>query len=344
MFPLFVAEYYSMQLLIIEDDSEFLDTILLYLPFLTNNAVKSALHAPTIQEARALLQTEKPDVVLCDVYLPDGVIFTEAETWLAAERRLLICMTGAPKNKDLYESAINAGVLSFIDKDIDFFENLAAALRKAEARVMNYRQSEYFVDRLAEDFDAVASELHEVRTSLKSLQSLFPDRRNTGEKLNFTIRKGGRQETLILSADQILLLEAKEGKIVIVLFSGKEHEVGSSLKDLEEVLPNHSFVRCHASYIINLNAVVRYSADEVELSTGEIVPISRTYKSNAQAALEAIEYLRDFKRNKKDEKLFRHRFFCLGAIKKHVDYRISRVGYRLRLQKRIPHCKFVPSK
>ena len=47
------------------------------------------------------------------------------------------------------------------------------------------------------------------------------------------------------------------------------------LKDLEAELPPASFVRCHTSYLVNLLFVKRVEKLELELTTGEKIPISQ---------------------------------------------------------------------
>ena len=48
-----------------------------------------------------------------------------------------------------------------------------------------------------------------------------------------------------------------------------------SMKELEQELAEHGFVRCHTSYIVNLFFVKGVNKLEITLVTGEIIPISQ---------------------------------------------------------------------
>ena len=68
------------------------------------------------------------------------------------------------------------------------------------------------------------------------------------------------------------------------------YETRLSLKDVETDLYGADFFRVHASYLINLQHVVRISKTEVELTSSEIVRISRSKKKDFDAAL--TEFMR----------------------------------------------------
>ena len=49
------------------------------------------------------------------------------------------------------------------------------------------------------------------------------------------------------------------------------------MKDLIQDLPASLFVRCHGSFLVNLDYVVRIDGDQIFLPNAT-VPLSRTYK------------------------------------------------------------------
>lgn len=65
-----------------------------------------------------------------------------------------------------------------------------------------------------------------------------------------------------------------------------------SMKELEQLLDGRSFIRCHTSYIVNLFYVKGVNKLEIELVTGEIIPISQPRRKLFMEKL--AEYWGDF--------------------------------------------------
>ncbi len=65
-----------------------------------------------------------------------------------------------------------------------------------------------------------------------------------------------------------------------------------SMKDLEQELAAHGFVRCHTSYIVNLFFVKGVNKLEITLVTGETIPISQPRRKQFMEQL--AEYWGDF--------------------------------------------------
>ena len=62
----------------------------------------------------------------------------------------------------------------------------------------------------------------------------------------------------------------------------------TSLKSIQEMLPEKAFLRTHRSYIIPVNKVERFSKREINLTGCRIViPIGRQYAENVYATLTA---------------------------------------------------------
>ncbi|HEO6153282.1 TPA: response regulator transcription factor LtdR [Streptococcus agalactiae] len=58
----------------------------------------------------------------------------------------------------------------------------------------------------------------------------------------------------LVSADDILLIEAMQGKLIIQT-PDKNYEIDGSLQQWQDKLPSSQFVRVHRSYIVNINAI-----------------------------------------------------------------------------------------
>lgn len=80
----------------------------------------------------------------------------------------------------------------------------------------------------------------------------------------------------LIHANQILYCRAESNYCGIKKIDGHTRMTTRTLKFVEEILPQQSFIRIHKSYVINLNFVVRYNKvnKEVELTNGEKLPVS----------------------------------------------------------------------
>jgi two-component system LytT family response regulator len=81
--------------------------------------------------------------------------------------------------------------------------------------------------------------------------------------------------------DNILYGESNDNYTYIFLKNKKKMLVTRSLKEMEELLEEHSFVRVHRSFLVNLNEVERYVRGDggyVMMSDGKMIDVSRSKK------------------------------------------------------------------
>ena len=96
-------------------------------------------------------------------------------------------------------------------------------------------------------------------------------------------------------ADQRLLLKTQEGEIDLLLtdiqyisgdrnysnihgVDGNQRLVAKTLSDLEELLDDKGFFRCHKSYLVNKTQVDQIKGDQVLLHSGLSIPVARRRK------------------------------------------------------------------
>ena len=101
---------------------------------------------------------------------------------------------------------------------------------------------------------------------------------------SFTVRRHG--ELLYLSYSEVILLSGS-GHTVTIQTGTESYTVRSSesFSEFVDTFPEAFFVRCHQSFLVSLSAIRRFSANELVLSNGQSVPISRRYK---QATLDKV--------------------------------------------------------
>lgn len=84
-----------------------------------------------------------------------------------------------------------------------------------------------------------------------------------------------------IHCNQLLYLSSKQHTVNFHLKSGETLKSYGKLDDFISQLPAESFIRCHQSYIVNLNQVTAMTASEFTL--GDIsIPISRSYSGQAR--------------------------------------------------------------
>lgn len=97
------------------------------------------------------------------------------------------------------------------------------------------------------------------------------------------IRCEGRTE-MIRVAD-IICLEAFKDYTQLVLSDDRKLTTLGTLSSFEQQLPNEWFARVQRSYIVGLKHVCSYNTQSVQLSSGEEVPMGKTYRESFENSI-----------------------------------------------------------
>ncbi|MCR5581681.1 MAG: LytTR family DNA-binding domain-containing protein [Pseudobutyrivibrio sp.] len=87
-----------------------------------------------------------------------------------------------------------------------------------------------------------------------------------------------------LDCDNIFFIESQRNNVIIHC-KEDDYITAGPLKRFDEMLVTHGFSKCHNAYLINLSFVEAVQKEEVILTNGEILPISRARKKEFMAAL-----------------------------------------------------------
>ncbi|HFE9454834.1 TPA: response regulator transcription factor LtdR [Streptococcus agalactiae] len=119
------------------------------------------------------------------------------------------------------------------------------AIQAFEQDARDYLLKPYEFDRLKQAMDRVKGALSTC-TIIESVASgpLFK------QQYPLTVE----DRIYLVSADDILLIEAMQGKLIIQT-PDKNYEIDGSLQQWQDKLPSSQFVRVHRSYIVNINAI-----------------------------------------------------------------------------------------
>lgn len=202
----------------------------------------------------------QPDLVFLDIVMPNEDGFGLL-TRIAGFDLEIIFATAY----DQYAiRAIRACALDYLLKPIDF-EELQAAVQRAREKIEAKRNGEVVDNRL--------------ETLIESART----GQNLPHKIGFPTAQGVR----FYEIEEIHVCRA-EGNYTTVFFGGRERLelISKTLKEFEEILSGHNFVRTHRSYLVNLNHIKEYrrfnSPDSTDGEGGCIisannmkVPVSR---------------------------------------------------------------------
>jgi len=85
----------------------------------------------------------------------------------------------------------------------------------------------------------------------------------------------------MIPIESIISCESDDNYTLLKLKGGKKLLVTRSLKDIDESLEQHSFIRVHRSYLVNLNEIEKYMKGEggyLVMSDGTSIDVARNKK------------------------------------------------------------------
>jgi two-component system, LytTR family, response regulator LytT len=78
------------------------------------------------------------------------------------------------------------------------------------------------------------------------------------------------------------------GNMVTIFTKNKNFTIRKSMKEMEEKLPSHLFLRVQKSYIVQLAQIENFSTKEIKLESGSVVQVGRQYYNSFLAKLNTI--------------------------------------------------------
>lgn len=141
---------------------------------------------------------------------------------------------------------------------------------------------DYLVKPIAKDrFDKAIAKLKSFK--MPSQQTAGPSSEGeTTEELYVNVDR----RLVKISFSDINIIEAK-GDYIKIKTNDKSHIVHSTLKKIEDKLPNDTFLKVHRSYIINLSKIIDIEDNSV-LIKQDIIPVSRSNRSELMKRLNLL--------------------------------------------------------
>lgn len=178
-------------------------------------------------------------------------------------------------------------------ESIGFFEN-SPYIKKIDI----FAEADVFLEKLREDKTYDIAYMHStdqegflmepvrLKQLLGKLEKLKSKRTLIEEKL--VIRYMGK--ILLIPMGEILYLESQLHKTKIVLKS-KAYQCNECLEKIYNRL-NRKFIKCHKSYIVNMDYISEFCRKEIVLSTEQRIPVSKNRYADTKRRI--LEYLDAF--------------------------------------------------
>ena len=132
--------------------------------------------------------------------------------------------------------------------------------------------------------DSLLLRPYEISEMRKIFRELFlaymqKEENSEGEERLVIENKSGK---IFIPYNRILYIESREKKL-FVRTAREEYGFYDTVEHLVQVLPN-IFIRCHRGFIVNRQKIkkVFWAKNEMELESGERIPVSRTYRSEVR--------------------------------------------------------------
>lgn len=193
------------------------------------------------------IREHHPDVVFLDIQMPDGSGFRMLEE--LDEIDFEIIFTTAFDQFAI--KAIKYSALDYLLKPIDP-EELVRALKKVETKLSNQKVNQN-IQVLLDNIKARDADPHKIILS-------------TSEKIH------------IIETDQIIRCESDNYYTNFFLSDGKKILISKTLKENEQLLSDHNFIRPHKSHLVNVKYIkgfLKYDGGYIEMTDGSRIPVSR---------------------------------------------------------------------
>jgi two-component system LytT family response regulator len=206
-------------------------------------------------QAKAIIESSKPDVVFLDIRMPSGSEGFELLDEIEEKNFLVVFVTAF---KDFAVRAFNANAVYYLLKPIDIDDLIIAVNKLQETKRI---------------FEENPQNLPIYYNSLRNLaDNLLRNKPNGRIAISHT--KGLK----IIEDDTIVHLEASGNCTLIYFKDGTRYLDTRTLKIYENILNPTKFFRTHKSHIINLNLLTEYINEDghfAVLNNGLKIPVAR---------------------------------------------------------------------
>ena len=221
------------------------------------NEVELVGEAQSVEEAYALIDREKPDLILLDIILGNATGFDLLKKLRNMDFKLIFVTA----HDEYALRAIKMSALDYLLKPVKPRELIGAITRVAEA-------------------------LEKEEKIRMKVETLITNTREQGGEKKIIVNT--MSSIFVLEVKSIIRCESDENYTFIYLENQDRIMVARTLKDFEEMLTGFGFFRVHQSHLINLNQVSSFekgSGGHAVLKDGRKIPVSTRRKEQFMKAL-----------------------------------------------------------
>jgi len=204
--------------------------------------------ADGVESGVKAIENLKPELLLLDIQLDDGNAFD----LLKRVKQISFKVIFATAYEEYALKAIKLSALDYLLKPVSV-EDLRIAFEKAENQI-----------------------LAELKLQLATLQN------NLQSPKNKTIALRTSEKIYLLEVNNIIRCEADRSYTYFFVNEQKKHIVSQPMKEFEEMLKEHGFVRIHKSHLINMSYIDSFDKADggyIILKDKTEIPVSRRKKS-----------------------------------------------------------------
>ncbi len=243
--------------IIIDDEQSCVETLQLMLTKKFTAQVEIVATTSTPSEGIALINEHEPDILFLDVEMPEmtGIELLQSLPHI----HFNVIFTTAHQHYALQAIKLNA--LDYLTKPISLDE-LTVAVNKCISKQKK------------EDNLLINNFLHQLKSNAVKKIAI-----PTGTTTQF------------VPVNEIVRVESASNYSIIYFINRPKQTVTKTLKDLEEQLTPHNFLRVHHSHLVNLDHVIGFKNQDsgyVIVHGNEVIEISRRKKQEVMERLNAI--------------------------------------------------------
>ncbi len=241
-----INNYCMLRAVIVEDEKKSQDALIAMLRRYCEQVDVVGV-ADGVECGLTMIRKLQPDVLFLDIQMPDGSGFKLLE--LLGEYSFQVIFITA---FDQYAiRAIRYSALDYLLKPI-IPDELVKAVEKAEVNKESRQQN-------------------------ANIRVLLENVSHTPEKPE-TIVLSTTEQLHVVTIDTIIRCESDNYYTRFYFTNGKNLLVSKTLKEFEELLKDHQFIRPHKSHLINLRYIrsfYRQESGQILMTDGSLVPVSR---------------------------------------------------------------------
>ena len=208
------------------------------------------------EEALALVKSFKPQLVFLDIVMPTTDGFELLSSMRDAEFEVIFTTA----YNEYAIQAIRFSALDYLMKPIDADELKTAVNRFVEK---HHQQAE--TDALLQNL------VHNLKSN---------------EKADFKLAVPTTEGAIFFSPSEIIRCEGDRNYTWFFLTNNRKHLSSKTIKEYEELLSNHDFLRIHKSHLVNMSFIDKYlNEGTVILKDKTQLPVARLRKEEVKTAL-----------------------------------------------------------